>query len=82
MMITFGENVFEHDIIVRGVRNNLIGEDFISTHRCTWDHDESSFVIKGKRIPLEGSKETKFRRVIALETVMVPPRHESVIKSG
>ncbi|CAC5407655.1 unnamed protein product [Mytilus coruscus] len=82
MMITFGENVFEHEVIVGGVRNNLIGEDFISTHRCTWDHDESSFVIKGKRIPLEGSKETKSRRVIALETVMVPPRHEAVIKSG
>ena len=39
------KGVFEHEVVVGGVRNNLIGEDFISTYRCTWDHDESSFVV-------------------------------------
>ena len=28
------ENVFEHDIIVGGVKCNLIGEDFTTMHRC------------------------------------------------
>ncbi|VDI68959.1 Hypothetical predicted protein [Mytilus galloprovincialis] len=40
MHITFWECVFEHEVNVGGVRNNLIGEDFITTYRCNWDHDE------------------------------------------
>lgn len=40
MHITFWECVFEHEANVGGVRNNLIGEDFITTYRCNWDHDE------------------------------------------
>jgi hypothetical protein len=51
----FAEHVFEHDIIVGGVKCNLIGEDFITMYRCVWDHDESCLVIKGSRIPLEES---------------------------
>jgi hypothetical protein len=38
--------------LVGGVRNNLIGEDFITAYQCVWDHDESCFIIKGSRIPL------------------------------
>ena len=77
MSITFGEGVFEQEVVVGGVRNNLIGEDFIATYRCTWDHDESSFIIKGSRIPLEGPDGEMSGRVIALETVLVPPGHEA-----
>ncbi|CAC5379235.1 unnamed protein product [Mytilus coruscus] len=83
MHITFGECVFEHEVNVGGVRNNLIGEDFITTYRCNWDHDEACFVIKGSRIPFEGpDRSSRASRVIALETVMVPSGHEAVIKSG
>ena len=83
MSITFGNTVFEHEITVGGIRNNLIGEDFITAYRCVWDHDESCFIIKGSRIPLGGSSEReRARRVVALETVMVPAGHEAVIKSG
>ena len=81
MSITFGESVFEHEVVVGGVRNNLI-EDFITTYRCTWDHDESSLIVRGRRIPLGESREGKSRRVIALETMLVPPGHEAMIKSG
>jgi hypothetical protein len=39
--------------------------------------------IKGSRIPLGGSSEReRARRVVALETVIVPAGHEAVIKSG
>jgi hypothetical protein len=73
MSLTFGNTVFEHEVTVGGVRNNLIGEDFITAYRCVWDHDESCFIIKGSRIPLGGSSEReRARRVVALETVMVP----------
>ena len=66
-----------------GVRNNLIGEDFITTYRCVWDHDEASFIIKGSRVPIEESERTiKLSRVIALETIMILAGHEAVIKSG
>ena len=83
MSLTFGNTVFEHEVTVGGVRNNLIGEDFITAYRCVWDHDESCFIIKGSRIPLGGSSEReRARRVVALETVMVPAGHEPVIKSG
>ncbi|CAC5377715.1 unnamed protein product [Mytilus coruscus] len=52
-------------------------------YRCVWDHDESCFVIKGSRIPLEVSDQNmSSRRVIALETILVPVGHEAVIKSG
>ena len=50
MSLTFGNTVFEHEVTVGGVRNNLI-EDFITAYRCVWDHDESCFIIKGGRIP-------------------------------
>jgi len=68
---------------VGGVKCNLIGEDFITMYRCVWDHDESCLVIKGSRIPLEESdKGMGSRRVIALETILVPGGHAAVIKSG
>ncbi|CAC5370885.1 unnamed protein product [Mytilus coruscus] len=78
LAITFGENVFEHEVVVGGVRNNLI----ITAYRCIWDHDEFSFIINGRRIPLETSKEAVSKKVIALETVMVPGGHEAIIRSG
>jgi hypothetical protein len=79
----FAEHVFEHDIIVGGVKCNLIGEDFITMYRCVWDHDESCLVIKRSRIPLEESdKGMGSRRVIVLETILVPGGHEAFIKSG
>lgn len=83
MHITFGDRVFEHEVNVGGVRNNLIGEDFITTYRCNWDHDEACFVIRGSRLPFEGpDRSSRASRVIALETVIVPSRHEAVVKSG
>lgn len=82
MSITLGGNVFEQEVVVGGVRNNLIGEDFIATYRCTWDHDESCFIVKGSRIPFEGTEGETSGRVIALETVLVPAGHEAVIQSG
>jgi hypothetical protein len=33
MTVMFAEHVFEHDIIVGGVKCNLIGEDFITMYR-------------------------------------------------
>ena len=72
---------FKHEVVVGGVRNNLI-EDFISTYRCTLDHDESSFVVGGRRIPLDESSEGRSGRVIALETALIPAGHEAVIKSS
>ena len=83
MSLTVGNTVFGHEVTVGRVRNNLIGEDFITAYRCVWDHDESCFIIKGSRIPLGGSSEReRARRVVALETVMIPAGHEAVIKSG
>ncbi|CAC5408222.1 unnamed protein product [Mytilus coruscus] len=83
MTLIFGEKKFEHEIIVGGVNSNLIGEDFITMFRCVWAHDESCLVIQGSRIPLEASdKNMGSRRVIALETILVPVGHEDVIKSG
>jgi hypothetical protein len=79
----FAEHVFEHDIIVGGVKCNLIGEDFITMYRCVWDHDESCLVIKGSHIHLEESdKGMGSRTVIVLATILVPGGHEAVIKSG
>lgn len=83
MSIGFGDNIYPHMVVVGVVRHNLIGEDFITKYRCNWDHDESSFVIKGSRVPLRDSDEAvEPARVIALETVLVPARHEAIIKSG
>jgi hypothetical protein len=33
MSLTFGNTVFQHEVTVGGVRNNLIGEDFITAYR-------------------------------------------------
>jgi hypothetical protein len=83
MTVMFAEHVFEHDIIVGGVKCNLIGEDFITMYRCVWDHDESCLVIKGSHIHLEESdKGMGSSTVIALATILVPGGHEAVIKSG
>ena len=83
MHIIFGDSVFEHEVNVGGVRNNLIGEDFITTYRCNWDHDEACFVTRGSRIPFEEPDRTSSAsRVITLETIIVPSGHEAVIKSG
>lgn len=83
MILTFHNQVFEHEVVVGGVSCNLIGEDFISTYRCVWDHDEASFIIKGSRIPLEGGDvSNRPGRVIALENMLVSAGHEAIIKSG
>ena len=83
MNIAFGDNVYPHEVVVGVVRHILIGEDFITKYRCNWDHDESTFVIKGRRVPFRDSSSTEeAARVIALETVLVPAKHEAIIKSG
>lgn len=33
MVLTFGEIVYEHPVIVGGVNNNLLGEDFVTKFR-------------------------------------------------
>ena len=83
MNIAFGDNIYPHEVVVGVVRHNLIGEDFITKYRCNWDHDEASFVIKGSRVPVGDSDRTRrTARVIALETTLVPARHEAIIRSG
>lgn len=46
MVLIFGDDTFEHPVIVGDVKHNLLGEDFIERFRCGWDHDEKSFIIK------------------------------------
>lgn len=38
MVLIFGDDAFEHPVIVGDVKHNLLGEDF--RFRCGWDHDE------------------------------------------
>lgn len=83
MSIVFENSSFEQEVIVGGVKSNLIGEDFIVKYRVVWDHDESCMIIKGQCIPLDvGDERLMSGRVIALETMTVPVGHEAVIKSG
>lgn len=46
MVLIFGDDAFEHPVIVGDVKHNLLGEDFIERFRCGWNHDEKSFIIK------------------------------------
>ncbi|CAC5405910.1 unnamed protein product [Mytilus coruscus] len=83
MLVIFNDHVFEHKIIVGGVKYNLLGEDFILKNRCTWDPDESSFIIKGSRFPLGGNDgKGGSGRVVALQTILVPAGHEAIVKSS
>lgn len=51
MALFFGEIVYEYPVIVRGVNNNLLGEDFITKFGCNSDHDGSIFILNKYRIP-------------------------------
>lgn len=82
MILIFGDDAFEHSVIVGDVKHNLLGEDFIERFRCGWDHDEKSFIIKGVKVPLGGSDEEGPGRVIALESTVVPAGGEALVPSG
>lgn len=82
MVLVFGDDAFEHPVIVRDVKHNLLGEDFFKRFRCGWDHDEKSFIIKGVKVPLGGSDEEGSGRVIALESTVVPAGGKALVPSG
>ncbi|CAC5398972.1 unnamed protein product [Mytilus coruscus] len=82
MLVIFNDHVFEHKIIVGGVKYNLLGEDFIPKNRCTWDPDESSFIIKGSRFTLGNDGKGGSGTVVALQTILVPAGHEAIVKSS
>ena len=82
MNICFGEFCVEFPVCVGGVKMNLLGEDFISTFRCHWNFDTQSLDICGINIPFEQNDiNVRSSRVVAMETVMVPSKHEIVVKS-
>lgn len=82
MVLIFGDDAFEHPVIVGDVKHNLLGEDFIERFRCGWDQDEKSFIIKGVKVPLGGSDEEGPGTVIALESTVVPAGGEALVPSG
>ena len=83
MTLSFDDFCVDFPVIVGGVSNNLLGEDFIKVFRCHWDWDTSSLEINGYNIPFsDGNEELRSSRVIALETIVVPAKHEVVVRSS
>ncbi|CAG2185648.1 unnamed protein product [Mytilus edulis] len=82
MNISFGEFCAAFPIYVGGVKINLLGEDFISKYRCQWNFDSGSLDIYGFTAPLEqDSVNVRSSRVIAMETIDIPARHEIIVKA-
>ncbi|CAG2220799.1 unnamed protein product [Mytilus edulis] len=82
MNISFGEFCAAFPIYVGGVKINLLGEDFISKYRCQWNFDSGSLDICGFTAPLEqDSVNVRSSRVIAMETIDIPARHEIIVKA-
>ena len=82
MNISFGEFCVAFPVCVGGVKLNLLGEDFISTFRCQWNFDTKSLDINGYRNPLgQDCVNIRTSRVIAMETIEIPARHEVVVKA-
>lgn len=82
MNISFGEFCAAFPIYVGGVKINLLGEDFISKYRCQWNFDSGSLNICGFTAPLEqDSVNVRSSRVIAMETIDIPARHEIIVKA-
>ncbi|CAC5382509.1 unnamed protein product [Mytilus coruscus] len=83
MTLSFDEFCVQFQIIVGGVRNNLLGEDFIQSFRCQWDWDSLSLEISSRNIPFHEQNEcARSSRVVSLETVTVPAKHEIFVRSG
>ncbi|CAG2223354.1 unnamed protein product [Mytilus edulis] len=83
MTLSFDEFFVQFPIIVGGVRHNLLGENFLQTFRCEWDWDSLSLEISGRNIPFhEQNESVRSSRVVSLETVTVPAKHEIVVRSG
>ncbi|CAG2199674.1 unnamed protein product [Mytilus edulis] len=79
MTLSFDEFCVQFPIIVGGVRNNLLGENFLQSFRCEWDWDSLSLEISGRNIPFHEQNEcVRSSRVVSLETVTVPAKHEIV----
>ncbi|CAC5364627.1 unnamed protein product [Mytilus coruscus] len=82
MNISFGEFCAAFPIYVGGVKLNLLGEDFISKYQCHWNFDSGSLDINGFTALLEQEGvNVRSSRVIAMETIDIPPRHEIIVKA-
>ncbi|CAC5364645.1 unnamed protein product [Mytilus coruscus] len=82
MNISFGDFSAAFQIYAGGVKLNLLSEDFISKYRCQWNFDSGSLDINGFTAPLEKeSVNVRSSRVIAIETIDIPVRHEIILKA-
>ena len=62
-------------VFVGKVRCNLLGLDFITKFQGNWNYSDSTFVLHSAECAQRSC------RVVSAESVIVPPKHESVIKS-
>lgn len=75
--LKFGELEVFFPVIVGGVTQCLLGEDFIRHFKCNFDHDERQFVICKSGViqdcdsPRQRTK--RFARVVSTDAVEVPP---------
>lgn len=65
------------------MKSNLLGEDFLQWFRCHWHWESKALEINGENIPFKDNiVDIRSSRVIALETIWIPAKHEVVVKPG
>ena len=82
----FGDMEVFFQVIVGGVKYNLLGEDFISHFQCNFDHAEREFVIcKGDIVDDSGSGKSRCKRLarVALaDTTDIMPECEMIVPAN
>lgn len=68
-------------VIVGGVTQHLLGEDFIKHFKCNFDHGINTFVIHGggSPYPKKHERAKRLARVVATETVVIPAGNEYIL---
>lgn len=83
VLLNFAGQDIYFPVVVGGVTENLLGEDFIEQFQCNFDHINKKFVIqnRGESIVKKNIGNTTYQKVVAEMTVDIPPGNEMIVQS-
>ena len=80
MILTFEDMNIYFRVFVGGVQCNLLGQDFMTKFQGQWNYDNNSLSLNFGNINLSEETEQSCL-IVSVENSVIPPRHESVLKS-
>ena len=83
VLLNFAGHDIYFPVVVGGVTENLLGEDFIEQFQCNFDYTDRMFVIqnRGQSVMTTENDKATYQKVVTEVTVDIPPGNEMIVQS-